>query len=114
MTYFAKCAIPLTGTRPIEERPKVHIVASSSINDGNGWLIEVDEAVYSFLYGTGKNPFAEYSVIISFGHGGVKRDRFNHNFKAPLDTESLFQHTKFNAFSFSFLTIFKSTFYWLS
>ncbi|EXK79844.1 hypothetical protein FOQG_15596 [Fusarium oxysporum f. sp. raphani 54005] len=70
-------------SRPTEERPTVHLVASASGNVGQGRFVEVDEAVSSFLYGEGSNPFEDNPQTIYPGYGGVMRDMFDLKFKTP-------------------------------
>lgn len=72
-------------SRPSAERPKVRMVASSLDDDilGDGRYVEVDQAVYSYLYGKGDNPFEADGHSIYPGSGGVERDVFDTEFKAP-------------------------------
>ncbi|KAF4450161.1 hypothetical protein F53441_6679 [Fusarium austroafricanum] len=70
-------------SRPTEERPTVHLVASASDNRRQGRFVEVDEAVSPFLYGEGSSPFEKHPQIIYPGYGGVMRDMFDLKFKTP-------------------------------
>jgi hypothetical protein len=72
-------------SRPVEERPKVHMAVPAATGVGNGWFVEIDEVVYSFLYGAGNNPFGENPYIIYPWEGGVRRDIFDAGFKALYD-----------------------------
>ncbi|TXB96108.1 hypothetical protein FocTR4_00016574 [Fusarium oxysporum f. sp. cubense] len=71
--------------RPAEERPKVHMVCSGESNPQmvENELIEVDDAVCSYLYGDGENLFEPESRYVSRGRGAVRRDVFNPAFRAP-------------------------------
>ncbi|KAJ4264386.1 hypothetical protein NW762_005584 [Fusarium torreyae] len=72
-------------SRPIEERPRVHMVASAleCRVQGDGWFVDVDDGVYSYLYGTGNNPFKEHTCEIYPGRGGTRRDMFDSNVDTP-------------------------------
>jgi hypothetical protein len=70
-------------SRPAQERPKVHIVASANPLDQQDEFVEVDEAAYSFLYEDGENPFEGNGSIIYEGRGGILRDVFNSELAAP-------------------------------
>ncbi|KAI7759178.1 hypothetical protein LZL87_013596 [Fusarium oxysporum] len=72
-------------SRPVEERPKVHLVISASHDEvqGDGKFVEVDDVVYSYLYGSGNNPFEEDGYRIWPGQGAVQRDLYNPSFAAP-------------------------------
>ncbi|KNB18211.1 hypothetical protein FOXG_15832 [Fusarium oxysporum f. sp. lycopersici 4287] len=80
-------------SRPVEERHKVHMVVSGAAfgdGDKDGWYVEVDDLVYSFMYGEGKNPFTEHPDIIYPWEGGVRRDIFNPSFRVPHTNENFF------------------------
>ncbi|KAF4969558.1 hypothetical protein FSARC_3241 [Fusarium sarcochroum] len=70
-------------SRPMEERPKVHMVASAAAYSNEEGYVQVDEAVYSFLYGDGKSPFDHHPNIIYPGEGGVERDIFDPGVAVP-------------------------------
>ncbi|KAF5576264.1 hypothetical protein FPCIR_12693 [Fusarium pseudocircinatum] len=73
-------------SRPVEERPTVHMIVSGmpyGQGDARGWYVEIDELVHSVLYGEGGNPFVDHPDIIYPGQGGVKRDIFNPTFRVP-------------------------------
>jgi hypothetical protein len=71
--------------RPVEERPKVHMVCSGESNTKlvDDELIGVDDAVCSYLYGEGENLFEPESRYVSSGRGAIRRDIFNPTFRAP-------------------------------
>lgn len=70
-------------SRPEQERPKVHIIASANPSYREDQFVEVDDAVYSFLYQGGENPFQGNGSIIYEGRGGIRRDIFDPEFMAP-------------------------------
>ncbi|WZH42015.1 F-box domain-containing protein [Fusarium acuminatum] len=80
-------------SRPVEERPKVHMIVSGAAcgdGDKDGWYVEIDDLVYSFLYGEGKNPLSEHPDIIYTWEGGVRRDIFNPGFRVPHTNNNFF------------------------
>ncbi|RGP71368.1 hypothetical protein FLONG3_7152 [Fusarium longipes] len=72
--------------RPIEERPKVKMVVSTWDNheSGYGRYIEIDQAVDSYIYGTGMNPFEDDKYWVRSGRGAVQRDLFDLDFNVAL------------------------------
>ncbi|KAF4997448.1 hypothetical protein FGRMN_3812 [Fusarium graminum] len=80
-------------SRSVEERPNIHMVVSGSPHgdgDKNGWYVEIDDLIYSFIYGEGANPFTEDPDIIYPWEGGVRRDIFNPGFKVPHTNKNYF------------------------
>ncbi|KAM0443331.1 hypothetical protein ACHAQK_003694 [Fusarium lateritium] len=80
-------------SRPVEERPKVHMVVSGAAfgeGDKDGWYVEINDLVYSLLYGEGKNPFTEDPDIICPWEGGIRRDIFNPGFRVPHTNNNFF------------------------
>ncbi|KAI1053807.1 hypothetical protein LB507_007487 [Fusarium sp. FIESC RH6] len=68
-------------SRPEQQRPKVHVIATAyDLDDG---YVEVDDAVYSFLYQGGESPFEGNGSLIHEGRGGIRRDIFDPEFMAP-------------------------------
>jgi hypothetical protein len=83
-------------SRPAGQSPKVHIVVSTSDTPARiGFYVEVDDAVNSFLYGDGSNPFRKpgdkvkytgtYACGIRREQIGVERDFFEPSFSAPFE-----------------------------
>ncbi|KAL3590968.1 hypothetical protein FPOAC2_13173 [Fusarium poae] len=80
-------------SRPVEERPMIHMIAPGSAQgegDKDGWYVEIDDLVYSFIYGEGENPFTAHPDVIYPWEGGVRRDIFNPGFKVPHTNENYF------------------------
>ncbi|RFN54514.1 hypothetical protein FIE12Z_1302 [Fusarium flagelliforme] len=69
--------------RPERQRPTVHIIATANQIFPRHQFVEVNEAVYSFLYGGGENPFEGNGCMIHRGRGGMVRDMFNSEFIEP-------------------------------
>ncbi|KAF5552687.1 hypothetical protein FMEXI_2838 [Fusarium mexicanum] len=67
-------------SRPVEERPNVHMICCGEGFCEENEFIEVDDAVCSYLYGDGENLFESESRYVAMGRGGVRRD--------PLDPDS--------------------------
>jgi len=70
-------------SRPEQEWPNVHIIASANPLYREDQFVEVDDAVYSFLYQGGDNPFEGNGSIIYEGCGGIRRNIFDPEFMAP-------------------------------
>ncbi|KAG5805504.1 hypothetical protein H9Q74_004473 [Fusarium xylarioides] len=67
-------------SRPAKERPKVHMICCGEGGCEEDEFFEVDDTVYSYLYGDGENQFVPESRYVARGRGGV--------WTAPLDPDS--------------------------
>ncbi|RFN49773.1 hypothetical protein FIE12Z_5921 [Fusarium flagelliforme] len=74
-------------SRPAGERPRLH-VTTPLIGEGleRGSYVEMDDAVHSFLYGDGKNPFKRCADGIQVG-GGIQKNVFDLEVSVSYDSD---------------------------
>ena len=65
-------------SRSAEERPQVRmsVTPDDETEIGCGMYVEVNDTIYSYLYGGGENPFPEDRSWLYRDEGGVQRDLF--------------------------------------
>lgn len=74
-------------SRPAGERPRLRMFGPITGNGvSGGSYIEMDDAVHSFLYGDGDNPYKRYGDGI-FIEGGIQKNVFDPEISVPFDFE---------------------------